>query len=1118
MDYSIIILLGVLLLRWAVIRGRLKEIERRIAELSSVQGVGSRDVAIQELEERVSRLENSPQLTPEVPAAPRVALITEPVRPFAVQPGRLAPEAEAAPIAVPAAESRVPQVSPPGVTPPVPPQPSMFTTWGRRMREQMAGEEWEAVIGGSWLNKLGVFTLVIGVALFLGYSLKHLGPSGRVAVGYAVSVAMLGGGVILERRPRYVIFARGLIGGGWAALYATTYATHGLEAARIIRDPLLGMLLLGAVAAGMIVHSLRYRSQVVTGLAYFIGFVTITISPVSTFAALASAPLAASLLFVAQRFTWVPMAVAGIVVTYGTYAVRYSLAPPLGSFLGDFVSGQSVLAIYWLLFEGFDLFDTARSRRDRGLAQTIFPLNACGFVGVSLLQWSSVTPTTLYIFFAASAVAYLVSTVVRTKIRPLSSFAGDTEIVTRALSGSYEAAITVAVALATPGIFLRFSGLSINVALLLEAEFLFLAGVRLGQPYLRALGAVIFTLPVIKLCLVDIARGGNVIALGLNLMAWTPVAFLTATVFYLNRGLIRPDSRSFLLLPETGYSYAASALLALILGFEMPRQYLGLGWVVLALPLFELGLRKRLEEFRWQSYGLAVLGFGTLLIVNGLNPVSPVARSSWISLGAGALLAYAGATRLFRLSLGRLPDWEQRGVRQLSSWAGTISLTALLWHVLPRDYLGLGWLVLALALLELGIRERPEELRLQAYVVAALSFCKLLLVSVFGAGGDPVRSPWISLAVGALLPYAAATRLFRLRFGRLPERERLGVRDVSSAAGTLFLTALLWHVLPTPMVAVGWGIVSLLLIELGFALPLPILRLQGNLVGALAYGRLFLANFTGTGATAGISHRMLTVFPLILLFYYLSAKLKAEGERDRLLGWERGLSRLYLYAPALLAVFLLRFEFGRVLAVVGWALLGLALLFVGIRRNNRDLRWQSYMLGILTFSRSWATNFYIPESLAGMFGRVVTGAWVIGSFYAAQLLSPRDRTEEPGAPGNRVARALDQLDLHARTMFSLLASVLLAVLLFYEVSGRLLTVAWALEGTALLVAGFPLRERPLRLSGLCLLAACVLKVFVYDLRELEALPRILSFVVLGILLLAISLIYTRFREQLRRYL
>jgi uncharacterized membrane protein len=96
--------------------------------------------------------------------------------------------------------------------------------------------------------------------------------------------------------------------------------------------------------------------------------------------------------------------------------------------------------------------------------------------------------------------------------------------------------------------------------------------------------------------------------------------------------------------------------------------------------------------------------------------------------------------------------------------------------------------------------------------------------------------------------------------------------------------------------------------------------------------------------------------------------------------------------------------------------------------------------------------------------------------------------------------------------------VLLTVLLAYEVSGRFLTVAWGLEGIALAGAGFALRERSLRLSGLALLGACVLKVFLYDLRELETLFRILSFIVLGLVLLGVSLAYTRFRDDLRRYL
>jgi len=46
-----------------------------------------------------------------------------------------------------------------------------------------------------------------------------------------------------------------------------------------------------------------------------------------------------------------------------------------------------------------------------------------------------------------------------------------------------------------------------------------------------------------------------------------------------------------------------------------------------------------------------------------------------------------------------------------------------------------------------------------------------------------------------------------------------------------------------------------------------------------------------------------------------------------------------------------------------------------------------------------------------------------------------------------------------RMYFSLLAGALLATLIFREVSGSVLTIAWGVEGVALLAAGFPLRDR-----------------------------------------------------------
>jgi uncharacterized membrane protein len=82
----------------------------------------------------------------------------------------------------------------------------------------------------------------------------------------------------------------------------------------------------------------------------------------------------------------------------------------------------------------------------------------------------------------------------------------------------------------------------------------------------------------------------------------------------------------------------------------------------------------------------------------------------------------------------------------------------------------------------------------------------------------------------------------------------------------------------------------------------------------------------------------------------------------------------------------------------------------------------------------------------------------------------------------------------------------------------MLTVAWGIEGAVLLAAGFPLRDRIMRLSGLALFLICIGKLLLYDLRELETLYRIVSFFVLGVILVGVSWLYTRFRGLIQRYL
>lgn len=68
---------------------------------------------------------------------------------------------------------------------------------------------------------------------------------------------------------------------------------------------------------------------------------------------------------------------------------------------------------------------------------------------------------------------------------------------------------------------------------------------------------------------------------------------------------------------------------------------------------------------------------------------------------------------------------------------------------------------------------------------------------------------------------------------------------------------------------------------------------------------------------------------------------------------------------------------------------------------------------------------------------------------------------------------------------------------------------WLVYGAVLMAIGFGKRSAFVRWQSLVLIAVTIVKVFVYDVSELEKGYRILSFVALGAVLLAISFIYQR---------
>ena len=173
--------------------------------------------------------------TAATPPPPEPAPVEEEPEYVPVEPVAVEPEPETEPIPTPE-----PAIAPAVVKPP------------RKERE------WEQILGGSWLARIGVLALVIGIGFFLKYAFDNdwLGPTGRVILGVVAGLAMLGGGY--RWRNRYPIMTRVLSGGGIAVLYLSIFASFALYD---LVHFYVALAFLFAVSVASAIIALRYNSM-----------------------------------------------------------------------------------------------------------------------------------------------------------------------------------------------------------------------------------------------------------------------------------------------------------------------------------------------------------------------------------------------------------------------------------------------------------------------------------------------------------------------------------------------------------------------------------------------------------------------------------------------------------------------------------------------------------------------------------------------------------------------------------------------------------------------------------------------------------------------------------------
>lgn len=136
---------------------------------------------------------------------------------------------------------------------------------------QIESWNWEWLVGGNWLARIGIVAVIIGIGFFLKLAFDNdwIGETGRVVLGLAVGVGLLGAGEFW--RSKYPVWSQPVTGGGITVLYLSIFAAFSLYDLIPAWTALALSLLVTLAAAGL---ALRYEARSIAVLGILGGFAT----------------------------------------------------------------------------------------------------------------------------------------------------------------------------------------------------------------------------------------------------------------------------------------------------------------------------------------------------------------------------------------------------------------------------------------------------------------------------------------------------------------------------------------------------------------------------------------------------------------------------------------------------------------------------------------------------------------------------------------------------------------------------------------------------------------------------------------------------------------------------
>ena len=628
-------------------------------------------------------------------------------------------------------------------------------------------EEWEALIGGKLLNRIGALALILGVGFFLQYAFANdwITEPVRVVIGVLLGLALLAGAA-RSASGGLQIFAQGLVGAGIAILYLSAYASFNYY--HILAQP-LAFVFMSAVTVITFTQAFRYNSIVVALIGCLGGFLTPfllstgEVNPAGLFTYLALLNL--GLLVVAwRRDSWIsiePLSMAGTYLIYSLwlgadYAASY------------FVPGRLFLALFWIMFHAVHIARGARNVASyprfrltlASLHGLVVYILLYALMNVDHPEGRVTATLVLAVLYGAASLA----------VRPKGGVEGVF------LHSALTAAVLVVVATG-----IQFKGMELVRYWSVEALALTWAGARGRFRLVWAGGLALYAIGFLLLLGTAgalLSPSAEPFTLLFNFRALTFV--LLAGCLALSATLLSGDEQSgqrvvgillhlawcwvlFILISAESIDFFAQLvrnagpLHAQHLEF-LRTMALPVIWGAYALPLTLVGMRSGLQPVV-RSGLIMLLIAGCVALVRGLAfmPIGdfvPILNErvlllvllvaqyavAWRLLASGqedSVLSrrlrsglQAGIVLLFLVLItGETWDYFARGVYRLTLAAGSMNTGEEMARLqnLRQLLLSAGWLVYSIILMALGIWKRARTVRIEAIVLFGVSILKIFI-------------------------------------------------------------------------------------------------------------------------------------------------------------------------------------------------------------------------------------------------------------------------------------------------------------------------------------------------------------------------------------------------------